>query len=184
MIRPISILALVGGISRESINRSLYELLLTEAPAGFYLDTFPIETLPFYSQDIEEDPPEIVRQFKSRIEQADGILLITPEYNRSFPGVLKNAIDWGSRPWMQNSWDGKPAATLGASIGAIGTFGAQTHLKAVMAFLDMAVMNHPEFYFHLTRGLDENGEFTTSAHALVQDFLETFDAFVRDRVTH
>ncbi len=182
MIRPISILALVGGISRKSVNRSLYELLLTEAPAGFYLDTFPIETLPFYSQDHEEDPPAGVHQLKRAIEQADGVLFITPEYNRSFPGVLKNAIDWGSRPWMQNSWDGKPAATLGASIGAIGTFGAQAHLKAVLAFLDMAVMNHPEFYFDITRGQDENGEFTTSARALAQDFLESFDIFIREQV--
>ncbi len=179
MNKPISVLALVGGISSESANRTLYDFLVAESPAGMHLETFPIETLPFFSQDLEEELPESVLRLKEAIERADGVLFVTPEYNRSYPGVLKNAIDWGSRPWMRNSWEGKPAATLGASIGAIGTYGAQSHLKAVLSFLDMSLMNHPEFYFNITRGLDENGGLTPSARALVREFLESFDAFVR-----
>ncbi|MBP7403022.1 MAG: NAD(P)H-dependent oxidoreductase [Clostridia bacterium] len=180
MHEPISILAVVGGISTKSVNRTLYGFLEREAPAGMILATFPIETLPFFSQDLEDAPPESVFRLKEAIDRADGVLFVTPEYNRSFPGVLKNAIDWGSRPWMQNSWEGKPAASLGASIGAIGTYGAQSHLKTVMAFLDMVVMHHPEFYFNITRGVDEDGDLTPSARALVRDFLASFEDFVRE----
>lgn len=180
MRETIHILALVGGISRESVNRTLFGFLVEESPPGFKLESFPIETLPFFSQDLEEKLPEPVHRLKTAIGHADGILFITPEYNRSYPGVLKNAIDWGCRPWMQNSWEGKPAATMGASIGAIGTFGAQAHLRAVLAYLDMPVMNQPEFYFNITRGLDENGGLTSMARELVRDFLTTFDGFVRE----
>ncbi len=183
MNKPITALALVGGISSESVNRTLFDFLVAELPSGMRLETFPIETLPFFSQDLEEDLPESVLRLKEAIERSDGVLFVTPEYNRSYPGVLKNAIDWGSRPWMRNSWEGKPAATLGASIGAIGTYGAQSHLKAVLSFLDMTLMNHPEFYFNITRGLDENGALTPSARALVREFLTSFDAFVRECVT-
>ncbi len=180
MIEPVEILVLIGGISRESANRALYAFVGEEAPVGFRLEEYPIETLPFFSQDIEEDLPEPVLRLKEAIDRADAVLFITPEYNRSYPGVLKNAIDWGSRPWMQNSWEGKPAATMGASVGAIGTFGAQSHLRAVLSFLDMRVMNHPEFYFNITRGLDEDGGLTTSSRALVRDFLVSFDSFIRE----
>jgi chromate reductase, NAD(P)H dehydrogenase (quinone) len=150
------ILTLVGGISRESLNKRFYQSILDLKPEGFEFETFDISKLPFFSQDLENDPPDIVTEFKEKIRDAEGVLIVTPEYNRSMPGVLKNAIDWGSRPYGMNLWDKKPAALIGASPGNIGTFGAQHHLRQVLAYLNMHVMGQPEFYFNATAAFDEN----------------------------
>lgn len=147
-------IAIAGGISTDSINKRLLGFLRERAAAKIDIDFFDITSLPYFSQDLEEKLPESVRAFKTRIEASDGALFVTPEYNRSFPGVLKNAIDWGSRPWGQNSWKGKPAGILGASVGAIGTFGAQRHLRHVLAYLDMPVMMQPEYYLTMPDHLD------------------------------
>jgi chromate reductase len=144
----MKILTLAGGIAANSINKKLLELIKPLAPADFEFIDFDIATLPFYSQDIEQAPPRPVITLRQNIADADGVLFITPEYNRAIPGVLKNAIDWPSRPYGSNAWQGKCAAVLGASMGAIGTFGAQTQLKALLSFLDMRVMYQPEIFFN------------------------------------
>lgn len=168
---PIKVLCLVGGISRNSINKNLYRLMRENCPSQVELETFDITRLPFFSQDIENDPPDSVSEFKEAIREAEAILFITPEYNRSLPGVLKNAIDWGSRPYGHNLWDKKPAAVMGASIGNIGTFGAQHHLRQVLAYLNVFVMGQPEFYFNSSKALDENGNIKDSK---TQEFIDAF----------
>lgn len=152
------VLALVGGISRDSLNKKLFRAMKEHAPKGFELEAFDISLLPFFSQDIEKDAPDVVHDLKKRIEECDLVLLITPEYNRSMPGVLKNAIDWGSRPPNSNSWEHKKGAIVGASSGNIGTFGAQSHLRQVMAHLNVQMMCQPEFYLNGSKAFDENGK--------------------------
>ncbi|SMC19570.1 NAD(P)H-dependent FMN reductase [Andreprevotia lacus DSM 23236] len=153
------VLAIVGGISSNSINQSVFRALQKLAPAGYELSQFDISTLPFFSQDLENDPPAVVKLLREQVAAADAILFITPEYNRSIPGVLKNAIDWASRPYGQSKWDCKTAAVLGASIGNIGTFGAQHHLRQVLAYLNLRVLGQPEAYLNVSQSL-ENGEIT------------------------
>ncbi len=149
------IFTLVGGISSQSLNKKFYQSIVELGPDGFEFETFDISKLPFYSQDLENDPPDIVSEFKEKIRESDGILFITPEYNRSFPGVLKNAIDWGSRPYGMSLWDKKVGAVIGASPGNIGTFGAQHHLRQVLAYLNMHVLAQPEVYFNSSAAKDE-----------------------------
>jgi len=155
-MHPFKIFTLVGGISRDSLNKKFFHSIVDLQPEGFQFETYDISKLPFFSQDLELNPPDIVTQFKEKIREADGILFITPEYNRSLPGVLKNAIDWGSRPYGMNLWDKMPAAVIGASPGNIGTFGAQHHLRQILAYLNMHVLAQPEFYFNATAAFDEN----------------------------
>ena len=154
------VLVLVGGISRDSLNKKLFRAFKENAPKDFTLEAFDISTLPFFSQDIEKDAPPAVHDLKKQIEDSDAVLLVTPEYNRSFPGVLKNAIDWGSRPPNSNSWDHKKGAIIGASSGNIGTFGAQNHLRQVMMHLNVQMLCQPEFYFNGSKAFDENGKLT------------------------
>lgn len=173
-------LTLIGGISRDSINKRFFHSLELLDLKDFEFDVFDISRLPFFSQDLENDPPDIVTEFKEKIRESDCLLIITPEYNRSFPGVLKNAIDWGSRPYGHNLWDKKPAAVMGASIGNIGTFGAQHHLRQVFAYLNVMVMGQPEFYFNASKAFDEGGRI---AEQSTKDLiLKFFDAF-RKHVT-
>ena len=155
-----TILTLVGGISKNSLNQKLFYAVQDQAPEGLEVKRFDISTLPFFSQDIENNPPPSVRDFKNQIEQAQAILFITPEYNRSIPGVLKNAIDWGSRPHGQNAWTKKPAGVMGASMGAIGTFGAQNHLRQILSALNIRTMPQPDFYLNGSKSFDENGKLT------------------------
>ncbi|HEX7673221.1 MAG TPA: NAD(P)H-dependent oxidoreductase [Bdellovibrio sp.] len=152
------ILALVGGICKDSLNKKTYNMMKDLAPAGIELQTFDISKLPFFTQDEEQNPQPIVQDLKKLVIECDAVLFITPEYNRSFPGVLKNAIDWPSRPYGKNLWARKPAAVMGASGGAIGTFGAQHHLRQVLAYLDMKVMGQPEFYFNAGKAFGPDGK--------------------------
>jgi chromate reductase, NAD(P)H dehydrogenase (quinone) len=169
------VLTLVGGISRDSLNKKFYESIKDLNLKKFEFIDYDISKLPFFSQDIEMDPPDSVTRFKEKIRDCDALLLITPEYNRSFPGVLKNAIDWGSRPYGQNLWDSKPAALLGASPGNIGTFGAQHHLRQVLAYLNMHAMGQPEFYFNASNSFNEEGELTNNkTKELLHKFFEAF----------
>lgn len=171
------ILVLVGGISKDSINRRLFGFFEVRASGGMAFDLFDTASLPFFSQDIENDPPPVVKDFKSRIAACDGVLLVTPEYNRSFPGVLKNALDWGSRPWGQSAWSGKPAGIIGASVGAIGTFGAQNHLRQVLSFLNMPVLCQPEFYFTLPNHL-EGDDISADAKKFLDGYIAALQAWV------
>ena len=165
------ILVLVGGISSQSLNKKLFYAFQSLAPAEFELHPFPIEKIPFFSQDLERDVPAIVHDLREQIRQSSAILIITPEYNRSFPGVLKNAIDWGSRPYGQNSWDGKIVALAGASVGNIGTFGAQHQLRQVFAYLNTRTMGQPEFYLNASKSFDEKGQMTEQGH---KDFIQKY----------
>ncbi|MDR1020958.1 MAG: NAD(P)H-dependent oxidoreductase [Synergistaceae bacterium] len=174
------ILALVGGICRDSINRKLFGFFRDAAGKSLEFDEFEIKSLPFYSQDDEENPPSAVVDFKERVKACGGVLIITPEYNRSFPGVLKNALDWGSRPYGQNLWSGKPAGLIGTSPGAVGTFGAQNQLRQVLNFLDLRTMNQPEFYFSFPREL-ESGKLPRSADDFLKGYVAKFTEWVTRR---
>jgi len=158
---------LIGSISSTSINRRLAKALVKLAPqAELNLTEIPIKGLPFYSSDHDTAIPAEAAEFKKQIEAADGILLVTPEYNRSVPGVLKNAIDTASRPWGQNSFEGKPSAVIGTSIGAIGTAVAQQHLRSILSFLASPELAQPEAYLHSTEGLiTDDGEVTDDSTA-------------------
>ena len=145
---------LVGSISSTSINRRLSKALVKLAPqADLTLTEIPIAGLPFYSSDHDAAIPAEAADFKRAIEASDAIVVITPEYNRPVPGVLKNALDTASRPWGQNSFAGKPSAVIGTSIGAIGTAVAQQHLRSILSFLASPELSQPEAYIHLRDGL-------------------------------
>lgn len=175
----IKTLTLVGGISRDSINKKLFNAIREMDLPAFEFDTYDISRLPFFSQDLELDPPDNVTEYKEKIRDCEALLIVTPEYNRSFPGVLKNAIDWGSRPYGQNLWDKKPAAVMGASIGNIGTFGAQHHMRQVMAYLNLHVMGQPEFYFNGSKSFDEQGRLTNDkTRELLTKFFEAFEEHI------
>ena len=144
MSRPIRILGIAGSLRQKSYNRGALRAAAELAPEGATVEIFDIDGLPGFSEDEEKNPPAKVTELKRRIREADAILFVTPEYNYSIPGVLKNAIDWASRPYGDSAWSGKPAAVMGASVGAIGTARAQYHLRQVMVFLNMFPINQPE----------------------------------------
>lgn len=174
------VLSLVGGISKNSLNKKLFNAFKGMAPAGIEINDFKIEELPYFSQDLENDPPAIARDFKERVREAQAILFVTPEYNRSFPGVLKNAIDWGSRPYGQNLWDKKTAAIVGASIGNIGTFGAQHHLRQVLSYLNVRTMGQPEFYLNASKSFDSEGKLADdNQRQFIQKFWGAFENWIK-----
>ncbi len=170
-------MVLIGGISRDSLNRRFFAELAKIAPKSLIFNVFDVASLPFYSQDLEAELPSEVAELKRAVEAAEGILIVTPEYNRSIPGVLKNALDWGSRPPGSNVCAGKRAAIAGASTGAIGTFGAQQHLRNVLSFLDVRVMNQPTVYFNASTGMSGNS-LTYSSIAFLKTFLDAFEKWV------
>jgi chromate reductase len=137
---------IVGSLRKESLNRKMAQALIGLAPAGLSLAIVEIGSLPLYNPDHEADPPPAVREFKDAIAKSDAVLFVTPEYNRSVPGVLKNAIDVGSRPYGKSVWSGKPGAVISVSPGAIGGFGANHHLRQSLVFLNVPAMAQPEAY--------------------------------------
>jgi chromate reductase len=143
MSNPLTILGIAGSLRKNSYNRAALRAAQQLAPEGAKVEIFELEGIPTFNQD-EQNPPDKVKQLKAQIRAADAILLATPEYNYSIPGVLKNAIDWASRPYGDNAWQGKPVALMGASIGSLGTSRAQYHLRQVFVFLDMLPINKPE----------------------------------------
>src|SRR5918998_215420 len=144
MNRTCSILGIVGSLRRESYNRSAMRAATALVPPDARLDIFGLDGIPGFNEDDEQHPPPKVVELKRRVRAADALLFVTPEYNYSIPGVLKNAIDWASRPYGDNAWYGKPAAIMGASTGAIGTARAQYHLRQVFVFLNVYALNEPE----------------------------------------
>src|SRR6185369_10817109 len=144
---------LVGSLSSTSINRLLAKALVRLAPPELQLVEVPIRDLPLYSQDYDADFPPVARDFKQAIAGCVLVLFVTPEYNRSIPGALKNAIDWASRPWGQNSFARKPSGVIGTSPGSIGTAVAQSHLRGVLCFCNSPLMNNVEAYIHFKPGL-------------------------------
>lgn len=179
-MRPVKVLALVGGISSGSLNKKYFKNIVEMNPQGFEFETFDISKLPFFSQDIENDPPDVVTEFKEKIREAEAILFVTPEYNSSIPGVLKNCLDWGSRPYGQSLWPQKPAAILGASPGNAGTFGAQNHLRQMLAYLNMSTMGQPQIYFGgAHKAFNEEGKLVNEkTKELLTQFFEAFSKWI------
>ena len=171
---------LVGSIGTTSINKTLAGALTNLLPDGVEAVDIPIKQLPFFSTDLETDFPPVAREFKDLIESLDGVIIVTPEYNRSIPGVLKNAIEWASRPYGSFSFGGTPVAVIGASPGGIATAAAQQHLKAVLSHVNAIVMGQPEGFIQITPGLiDEHGEVTNEG---TKAFLEAYLAAFLDLV--
>jgi chromate reductase, NAD(P)H dehydrogenase (quinone) len=144
MSNAVKILGIAGSLRKQSFNRAALRAAQKLAPAGATVDVFELDGIPLYNQDQEANPPARVTEFKLKIREADAILIVTPEYNYSVPGVLKNAIDCASRPYGDSAWAGKPVAIMGATVGTLGTARAQYHLRQMFVFLDMHALNQPE----------------------------------------
>ena len=176
----LNIAVVVGSIRKDSYNRQFAEALARQFPAGVTASFIRIDDLPLYCQDDDANPPApAVARLRQEIKAADGVLFVTPEYNRSMPGVLKNAIDHASRPWGQSVWAGKPAGVVGVSVGAAGTAMAQQHLRNVLSYLAMPQLGQPEMFIQWKDGLVEGGRIGAASQAFVQKFVDAFVAWVR-----
>lgn len=171
---------LIGSLARGSINRKLAKALVRLAPRELEMTEIRFDELPLYSYDYDADFPQAAKDFKSALAAAEAILFVTPEYNRSIPGGLKNAIDWASRPYGQNSFSRKPAAVIGTSPGAIGTAVAQQQLKSVLSFCNAPQMNAPEAYIQFRNGLiTDDGQVTDpSTEDFLRAYMKDFHAFI------
>lgn len=176
----MKIAVFVGSLRPESINRQLAHAVEALAPADWTFEAVALDDLPLYSQTQDAAPPAASTRLKQQIEAADALLFVTPEYNRSIPGVLKNAIDIASRPYGKNSFAGKPAGVIGASIGAMGTAMAQQHLRNVLSYLDVPLLRQPEAYIHFREGLvDADGRITDDGtRAFLTRWVDAWVAFV------
>jgi chromate reductase len=175
---PIAVI--VGSLRKDSYNRKLANALAKLAPPDFSFQLVRIDDLPLYNQDDDVRPAEAVKRLKAQLSGARGLLFITPEYNRSIPGVLKNAIDHASRPYGQSAWAGKPAGVLGVSIGAIGTAVAQQHLRAILAYLDVPTLGQPEVFLQLTDELfDATGNIGPASRPFLQGWMDRYADWVR-----
>lgn len=170
---PFVILGISGSLRRESYNRALLRAAAELAPEGVQIETFELDGIPLFNQDEEANPHARVVELKQRIRAADAILIVTPEYNYSIPGVLKNAIDCASRPYGDSAWNGKPVAIMGASVGAAGTARAQYHLRQTFVFLNMYAVNQPEVMVsNAHTRFDKEGKLTDeTTKKLVQQLL-------------
>lgn len=171
----------VGSLAKESINRKLSVALTRLAPPGLSMSEIPIKDLPLYCYDFDKDYPPEGRALKDAIAKVDAVLFVTPEYNRSIPGALKNAIDWASRPWGTNSFARKPSGIVGTSPGKIGTAVAQQHLRSIMAFCNSPLMNSIESYIQFTPGLiTDQGEITApDTEEFLRNYMQEFMAFIQ-----
>jgi len=161
MNQPIRILGIAGSLRRKSYNRAALRTAQQLAPEDAVIDIFELDGIPVFSEDDERQPPAKVVEFKKRIREADAILFVTPEYNYSIPGVLKNAIDWASRPYGDSAWTDKPAAIMGSSLGTLGTARAQYHLRQVFVFLNVHAINQPEVMIaNAAQNFDAEGNLT------------------------
>ncbi len=173
------ILVIVGSLRRDSFNRKLAQALVKLAPAGYDFAFAEIGDLPLYNQDDDDHPAESVKRLKNEIKAADGLLFVTPEYNRSVPGVLKNAIDHASRPYGQSAWQGKPAGVIGASVGAIGTAVAQQHLRNMLAYLDVPTLGQPEAFIHVKDGFfNDDGSIGKDSREFLQGWMDAYVAWI------
>lgn len=179
------IAVIVGSLRKESYNRKVAQNLIKLAPSTLALEIIEIGDLPFYSEDLDNDtPPATWSRFREQIKGVDGVLFLTPEYNRSYSAVIKNAIDVGSRPYGQNAWDGKPAGVIGVSIGAMAAFGANQHLRQTLSFLNMPSMQQPEAYIgNIANLLEENGDFKARTKEFMQKYINAFAAWV-EKINH
>jgi chromate reductase, NAD(P)H dehydrogenase (quinone) len=175
-----TIAVLVGSLRKESLTRKMAKELMKLSPGSLKLEIVEIGGLPLYNQDNEDNPPAAWTEFRDRIKNVDGVLFVTPEYNRSVPGALKNALDVGSRPYGKSAWDGKPGGVVSVSPSAIGGFGANHHLRQSMVFLNMPAMQQPEAYIGQAADLfDEHGSLVNeSTREFARKFMFAFATWV------
>jgi chromate reductase len=173
-MQKLNVAVLVGSLRRKSVTRNVARAIIRLAPSALHLSIIEIGDLPHYNEDLESAPPEAFTRFRSEIARSDALLFVTPEFNRGMPGVLKNAIDVGSRPWGKGVWAGKPAAVVSQSYGALGGFGSHQQLRQVLVGVGVVTMPHPEAYISSAPALfDEAGELTNAETA---GFLTSFAA--------
>ncbi len=180
MTAPRDVAVLVGSLRRESFSRKIALAIAEVAPPSLKLELVEIRGLPLYDQDADASPPAPWTEFRERIRRSDAVLFVTPEYNRSVPGVLKNAIDVGSRPYGQSAWSGKPGAVVSVSPGALGAFGANHHLRQSLVFLDVPAMQQPEAYVGgVASLLDADGRVTNEGtREFLRKYAEAFAAWI------
>jgi chromate reductase, NAD(P)H dehydrogenase (quinone) len=171
---------MVGSLRRDSFNRKLATAIVKLAPAEFKFKWLSIADLPLYNQDDDANPAAAVKQLKADVAASQGLLFVTAEYNRSIPGVLKNAIDHASRPYGQNAWAGKPAGVLGVSVGAVGTALAQQHLRNVLAYLDVPTLGQPEAFVQAKEGLfDAAGNIGADSLKFLQSWMDHYVTWIK-----
>ncbi|MBB6558792.1 chromate reductase [Acidovorax soli] len=179
----VQIAVIVGSLRKDSFNRKLATAIERLAPADFQFTQLRIDDLPLYNQDDDGNQAASVLRLKSEVKAAQGLLFVTPEYNRSIPGVLKNALDHGSRPYGQSAWGGKPAGVIGASVGAIGTALAQQHLRNVLGYLDVPTLGQPEGFIHAKEGLfDADGNVGEGSKKFLQGWVDAYVAWVKQHI--
>jgi chromate reductase len=170
---------LIGSLRKDSFNRKIAQEMIALAPAGLKFDILEIGRLALFNEDLEATPPAEWVDFRARVAKADAVLFVTPEYNRSVPAALKNALDVGSRPYGKSVWSGKPAAIASASLGAIGGFGATHHLRQSLTFVNMPTLQQPEVYIsHVSTLFDQAGKLNDGTRDLLKGFLATFAAWI------
>jgi chromate reductase len=179
-MKQLNVAVLVGSLRKESFNRKIAHVLSEVAPAELDLTIIPIGELAFFNQDLEATPPSSWETFRAQICAADAVLFVTPEYNRSVPAVLKNALDVGSRPYGQSVWDGKPGGVVSVSISAAGGFGANHHLRQSLVFLNIPVLQQPEAYIGMAGQLfDEQGTLINeSTHQFLTRYMQAYAKWV------
>ncbi|MGJ4729767.1 NADPH-dependent FMN reductase [Luteimonas sp. SDU101] len=175
----LTIAVIVGSLRADSFNARLADALATLAPDDIEFRRLRIDDLPLYNQDDDASPPPPVTRLKEAIREADGLLFVTPEYNRSIPGVLKNALDHASRPYGDSAFPDKPAGIIGVSIGAIGTAAAQQHLRTILAYLDMPTLGQPEAFLKADDVLDDQGGIADGSRKFLQGWMDAYLDWVR-----
>ena len=179
-MKQYQIAVVVGSLREESFNRKLASAVAKLAPADFTFRQMRIGDLPLYNQDDDASPSDAVKRLKREIIDSQGLLFVTAEYNRSIPGVLKNAIDHASRPYGQSAWAGKPAGVIGVSVGSTGTSMAQQHLRNVLSYLDVPTLGQPEIFIQAKDGLfDEAGDIGAGSRKFLQNWMDRYVAWVK-----
>ncbi len=170
---------IVGSLRKDSVNRVFAQALAKLARPKLDFHIVEIGDLPLYDQDLEAELPATVQRFKREVEAADAVLFVTPEYNRTFSAAIKNAIEWGSRPWGKTSWAGKPVAIVGATLGAVGTAAAQSQLRSVVSAVGMALSAQPEVYLNFREDTVVNGEIADEGfRTLLRDWVDSFSTWI------
>ena len=179
MSKVYTVAVLVGSLRKQSINRKVALALAELAPANLKLNIVEIGDLPLYNEDIDETPPAAYSTFREQVRSSDAVLFVTPEYNRSVPAPLKNAIDVGSRPYGKSAWSGKPGAVISVSPGAVGGFGANHHLRQSLVFLNVPCLQQPEAYLGgAGTFFDESGKLSDKVQPFLQSFIDAFAGWV------
>ncbi|MDT8992620.1 NADPH-dependent FMN reductase [Curvibacter sp. APW13] len=183
-MKTLNISVFVGSLRRDSLNRKLATAVAHLAPPDFSFSQVGMDDLPLYNQDDDGHQAASVLRLRKQVKSSDGLLFVTPEYNRSIPGVLKNAIDHGSRPYGQSVWRGKPAGLLGISVGVVGTAVAQQHLRNILAYLDIPTLGQPEAFLHAHEAFfGTDGQFGPASLAFMQGWMGEYVTWVRKHQT-